>query len=1083
MFYTILLTYILGGLTFIPLVILATTFYFYNTIEPPKPLNLKTSHTQLPPVDNIDLKPPTLKSWITVRRTFEPTASSSYISMVRTLLDSRSGHHRRADDAYFAILKGTVVYLYEDEPMTECFAAIDVTKCTINIYPSSNLLDGELFAKRNALLIKENTQESLLIPPWYMFFKSVSVMEDWYLALLAAQNPTSPPYPHASHTALIASLDALPDLIPTRWLNAILGRLFLAVKGTRAVEAWVIGRLMKKLNKIKKPSFLTSVVVRSFEAGDVAPVLSKPMLKELTPEGEASIGVDVSYEAPPGGEIRITVSAIATFSLPSAPSLSILGLGGGKNKEKETQESKPYEVSLVLAIVLRRLSGNMLVKIKRPPSNRIWYCFTTMPQMEMTVEPVVSDRQIKWGMVLSVIESKLREVIQESVVLPFMDDIPFFDTSAFETRGGLFPEAFKQPSMSAHIPITRAASTGPDTVPSSDVSDTDSVKVLGDSLLAGLSDSDAGSSLGQMESTSTTAPKRKSWFGRKDGTDDSPQPEVILTHKRGKSLDGSFPTTHDVSVVVTDEDAGSELKKDSGISQPIRRAQSHNTRVVSEPLVEPPPVSFDHHDSSSSSSGLSRSAPSPSPISLLPPSTPPPNSNASSGSLFATLKSRGAVMAEKPKEAMKKWGVNVNWGSGLRKNDKEQEKLREKVKEGDWELDTDHGELWGHKDGMSDYAGSRPTYAELRRKVEARERERAQVLTSPPITPAPEEYQQQRIARSSGTKPIDIPGVSVHEVFLPPAATPQDIDTPRKASPTNGTTTPFLSPSAPRTTTELQAHTSAAHVITPTQTPPREQERQRRISSPGTALPDSLPIAVIEQAPTIPIRAQPRAATMVIPGIHVSHRNDVMALSSAPPAPQPKPSELASPHPSPSLTTATGGSTLGSIQTVRRLFRGSTLDVKDYEDRKGSSTMLPAPTLTPPPIPPRKQSTEVDRSRQSPSPVLMKRDSPPESPASRALKSVVEQDAARQAPPPLPARKNITIVGTESTIPEGEFLVDTVASPVKAETTTKSEVALPTPDHFDLNPSSETEPTLKISIKPPLPPRRLTVPISETNNI
>ncbi|KIJ34095.1 hypothetical protein M422DRAFT_263894 [Sphaerobolus stellatus SS14] len=38
----------------------------------------------------------------------------------------------------------------------------------------------------------------------------------------------------------------MADLIPTRWLNAIIARLFLGVKGTTVVEGWVIGRLMKK---------------------------------------------------------------------------------------------------------------------------------------------------------------------------------------------------------------------------------------------------------------------------------------------------------------------------------------------------------------------------------------------------------------------------------------------------------------------------------------------------------------------------------------------------------------------------------------------------------------------------------------------------------------------------------------------------------------------------------------------------------------------------------------------------------------------------------------------------------------------
>lgn len=157
--------------------------------------------------------------------------------------------------------------------MSECTAAIDVARCNVRVYPEDGLLEGELFAKRNALLIREkgsdgdndpangaslSDSQSQPLAPWFVFFRSVTVMEDWYFALLAAplisssslNNNTFAPYPYASHHALITSLDALPDLIPTRWLNALLGRLFLGVKGTRAVEAWVVGRLMKKLAKV-----------------------------------------------------------------------------------------------------------------------------------------------------------------------------------------------------------------------------------------------------------------------------------------------------------------------------------------------------------------------------------------------------------------------------------------------------------------------------------------------------------------------------------------------------------------------------------------------------------------------------------------------------------------------------------------------------------------------------------------------------------------------------------------------------------------------------------------------------------------
>ncbi|PHH88076.1 hypothetical protein CDD83_8039 [Cordyceps sp. RAO-2017] len=366
---------------------------------------------------------------------------SVYQTMYRSIFDRKpasaapeinglSQRPKKAGNVFYVVLRHGHLMLFDDDEQLEVRHVISLAHHDISIYSGGDATpEGELFIKRNALCLSrrrggpDETPDNPVSKPFYLFSENCSAKEDFYFALLKNQEQTfgfdaSAPKPKhfdvKSIIALVQRLHSSEDHLHSRWLNALLGRLFLAVYKTRDLENFLRDKITNKISRVKRPSFLTNITIQGIDTGEAAPYFTNLKLRDLTVEGECVVEADVRYN----GNFRIQVGATAKIDL------------GARFKARE--------VNLVLAVLLKRVEGHVLFKIKAPPTNRLWFSFQTMPKMEMAIEPIVSSRQITYTVILRQIENRIKEVFAETLVQPFWDDVPFFRTENKRWRGGIF---------------------------------------------------------------------------------------------------------------------------------------------------------------------------------------------------------------------------------------------------------------------------------------------------------------------------------------------------------------------------------------------------------------------------------------------------------------------------------------------------------------------------------------------------------------------------------------------------------------------------------------------------------------------
>lgn len=474
--FAFILVYVFGGVTFLPILICIIFLHAYITFpQYPDSTPSTTDPIRDPNDDGYNIKSATAISSLTeifqrgheadvaagyfaVCREYVPggingkpperttpaggvvatESPSVYQSMYRSIfdrkhppsLDPAKGNGKavkRARNVFFVVLRHGHLMLYDDSEQLEVRHVISLAHHDVSIYGGDEEIpEGELWIKKNAICLKRKRHVDVESKPFYMFSENCSDKEDFYFALLQNQEGDNPPralqYDVKHIITLVQKLHSSEEQLQTRWINALVGRAFLALYKTHEVEDLVRKKITKKISRVKKPAFLSGIVLQKIDLGESAPYITNPRLKDLTVDGDCCAEADVKYS----GKFRLEIAATARIDLGT--------------------RFKAREVNLVLAVVVKKLEGRGLVRFKPPPSNRVWVSFESMPDIEMAIEPIVSSRQITYNMVLRTIESRIREVIAETVVLPHWDDSPFTNTEHQEFRGGIWV----RPSNSLH---------------------------------------------------------------------------------------------------------------------------------------------------------------------------------------------------------------------------------------------------------------------------------------------------------------------------------------------------------------------------------------------------------------------------------------------------------------------------------------------------------------------------------------------------------------------------------------------------------------------------------------------------------
>ncbi|CAN0854868.1 Testis-expressed protein 2 [Linum grandiflorum] len=255
--------------------------------------------------------------------------------------------------------------------------------------------------------------------------------------------------------------------------NLLISRLFFDVKGNLETKSSVQARIQRTLSNIRIPTYIGEVICTSLHLGNLPPYIhgirvhpvdmsdvwmwdvdveycggvvldieTRLEVRDLDLQkgigdtnGEPNSGGDISsdllegfqnygkqFNLPEGtvdtqehkdeGDPKLDVSKSISSSVPPSTNMS---------KWKTIVNSIAKQVSQVplsLSIRVSSLRGTLRLHIKPPPSDQLWFGFTSMPDIEFELESSVGEHKITSGHIALFLINRFKNSIRETLVLP-----------------------------------------------------------------------------------------------------------------------------------------------------------------------------------------------------------------------------------------------------------------------------------------------------------------------------------------------------------------------------------------------------------------------------------------------------------------------------------------------------------------------------------------------------------------------------------------------------------------------------------------------------------------------------------------